>query len=148
MSIKTANLGFPRIGRHRELKLALEAYWSGKSDRRFILETARKLRADNWKLQKDKGIDVIPSDDFSLYDHVLDTAVMIGAIPTAYGWTGGPVDLDTYFSMARGLTGGDHGDCGHAHHQGGIVALEMTKWLDTNYHSMVHQSGDPVGAVT
>ncbi len=143
MSINTANLGFPRIGSHRELKLALESYWAGKSDRAALLATARRLRADNWRLQKEKGIDVIPSNDFSLYDHVLDTAVMIGAIPTAYGWTGGPVDLDTYFAMARGSTGGGDGDgdCGHAHHGHGhghgVAALEMTKWFDTNYHYLV-----------
>ena len=139
MSIKTANLGFPRIGRHRELKLALEAYWSGKCDQASLLDTASKLRAENWRLQNDKGIEVIPSNDFSLYDHVLDTAVMVGAIPAAYGWTGGSVDLDTYFAMARGSTGDGHADCSHAHHGHGhgVPALEMTKWLDTNYHYLV-----------
>jgi 5-methyltetrahydropteroyltriglutamate--homocysteine methyltransferase len=139
MSIKTANLGFPRIGKHRELKFALEAYWSGKSDQAALLETGRKLRADNWHMQKDKGIDIIPSNDFSLYDHVLDTAIMVGAVPTNYGWTGGPVDLDTYFAMARGSTGDGHADCGHTHHgrDRGVPALEMTKWFDTNYHYLV-----------
>jgi 5-methyltetrahydropteroyltriglutamate--homocysteine methyltransferase len=137
MTIRTANLGFPRIGRHRELKFALEAYWAGKSDREALFAAARKLRADNWKLQRDKGIDVIPSNDFSLYDHVLDTAVMVGAIPERYGWTGGPVDLDTYFAMARGSSGDGHADCGHAHHDHGVPALEMTKWFDTNYHYLV-----------
>ncbi len=139
MSIKTANLGFPRIGRHRELKFALEAYWLGKSDQATLLDTAKKLRAENWRLQKGKGIDIIPSNDFSLYDHVLDTAVMVGAVPAAYGWSGGSVDLDTYFAMARGSTGNGHADCGHAHHghTHGVPALEMTKWFDTNYHYLV-----------
>lgn len=138
MSIKTANLGFPRIGSHRELKFALESYWAGKSDAAALLETAKKLRAENWKLQQQKGIAVIPSNDFSLYDHVLDLAVMVGAIPAAYGWTGGPVDLDTYFAMARGSNGeSHHGDCGHLHQSHGVPALEMTKWFDTNYHYMV-----------
>lgn len=137
MTIKTANLGFPRIGRHRELKSALESYWSGKCDRTALLDTAKALRAESWRLQKDKGIDIIPSNDFSLYDHVLDTAVMVGAIPAAYGWKGGPVDLDTYFAMARGSQGDGHADCGHAHHSHGVPALEMTKWFDTNYHYMV-----------
>ena len=139
MSIKTANLGFPRIGRHRELKFALESYWSGNSDRNSLLDTAKSLRAENWRLQKDKGIEIIPSNDFSFYDHVLDTAVMIGAVPAAYGWTDGPVDLDIYFAMARGSTGEAHADCGHVHyhHDAGVPALEMTKWFDTNYHYMV-----------
>ncbi|AOF93120.1 5-methyltetrahydropteroyltriglutamate--homocysteine S-methyltransferase [Sinorhizobium sp. RAC02] len=137
MTIRTANLGFPRIGRHRELKFALEAYWSGKADRASLLDVGKTLRAENWKLQQEKGIDAIPSNDFSFYDHVLDTAVMVGAIPPAYGWTGGPVDLDIYFAMARGATGGEHAACGHAHHGQGVPALEMTKWFDTNYHYMV-----------
>lgn len=138
MTIKTANLGFPRIGKHRELKFALEAYWAGKSDRTTLLNVAAKLRADHWQLQKDNGIEIIPSNDFSLYDHVLDTAVMVGAVPAAYGWSGGQVDLDTYFAMARGSTGAPHADCGHSHHhEHGVPALEMTKWFDTNYHYMV-----------
>lgn len=139
MNIRTANLGFPRIGKHRELKFALEAFWSGKVGQAALLDTAKQLRAENWRLQKGKGIDIIPSNDFSLYDHVLDTAVMVGAIPEAYGWTGGPVGLDTYFSMARGSTGDSHADCGHGHHghSHGVPALEMTKWFDTNYHYIV-----------
>lgn len=137
MTIKTANLGFPRIGRHRELKFALESYWAGKTDRAALLETARTLRADHWRLQREKGIDIIPSNDFSFYDHVLDTAVMVGAVPPVYGWRGGPVDLDVYFAMARGSSGNGHADCGHAHHAAGAAALEMTKWFDTNYHYMV-----------
>jgi len=90
-----------------------------------------------------KGIDTIPSNDFSLYDHVLDTAVMVGAVPAVYGWNGGPVALDTCFAMARGSTGDEaHADCGHWHHHGhGVPALEMTKWFDTNYHYMVPELG-------
>ena len=143
MTIKTANLGFPRIGKHRELKFALESYWAGKSNAGALLDVAKRLRAENWVLQKEKGIDIIPSNDFSFYDHVLDTAVMVGAIPAAYGWNGGPVALDTYFAMARGLTGDEaHADCGHRHHHGhGVPALEMTKWFDTNYHYMVPELG-------
>ncbi|MFC3072204.1 5-methyltetrahydropteroyltriglutamate--homocysteine S-methyltransferase [Shinella pollutisoli] len=150
MTIQTANLGFPRIGRHRELKFALEAYWSGKADRASLLDAAKRLRAENWRLQREKGIDVIPSNDFSLYDQVLDTAVMVGAVPAAYGWTGGPVDLDTYFAMARGATGAGAA-CGHAHHGGGhgVPALEMTKWFDTNYHYLVPElSADLTFALT
>ena len=135
--LRVASLGFPRIGRHRELKVALEGYWSGKIAERDLLETARALRAENWVLQRDRGITAIPSNDFSFYDHVLDTAVMVGAIPPVYGWKGGEVPLSTCFAMARGSEGVGHADCGHAHHGHGVPALEMTKWFDTNYHYMV-----------
>ncbi|MBB6012001.1 5-methyltetrahydropteroyltriglutamate--homocysteine methyltransferase [Aquamicrobium lusatiense] len=133
--VSVATLGVPRIGRRRELKFALENYWSGKDSAEALLETARRLRADNWRLQAEKGVTRIPSNDFSLYDHVLDTAVMVGAIPQRYGWTGGEVPLDTYFAMARGSEG-DAG-CGHPGHVHSTSALEMTKWFDTNYHYMV-----------
>lgn len=136
-TVPVASLGFPRIGRHRELKFALEAYWSGKIPESELIETARKLRAENWSLQRDSGITRIPSNDFSFYDHVLDTAVMVGAIPSGYGWKGGDVSLSTYFAMARGSQGDGHADCGHTHHGHGVPALEMTKWFDTNYHYMV-----------
>ncbi|MGF6254636.1 5-methyltetrahydropteroyltriglutamate--homocysteine S-methyltransferase [Ensifer sp. LBL] len=137
MTIKTANLGFPRIGRHRELKFALERYWSGKISRDDLFDVGRRLRAENWAAQKARGIDILPSNDFSFYDHVLDTAVLVGAVPATYGWKGGPVDLDTYFAMARGSTGSPCASgCTHAG-DGGNAALEMTKWFDTNYHYMV-----------
>ena len=93
------------------------------------------LRAANWARQRALGVTNIPSNDFSLYDHVLDTSVMVGAIPQIYGWTGGPVSLETYFAMARGSEGADHH--GHVGAGGGVPALEMTKWFDTNYHYMV-----------
>jgi 5-methyltetrahydropteroyltriglutamate--homocysteine methyltransferase len=96
------------------------------------------LSAANWARQKALGITVIPSNDFSLYDHVLDISVMVGAIPDVYGWQGGAVPLDTYFAMARGTAGeSDAPSCGHAHHGAGTPAQEMTKWFDTNYHYMV-----------
>ncbi len=122
----SANLGFPRIGRHRELKRALEAYWHGKSDGGTLQLAARNLRAEAWTLQRQIGIGQIPSHDFSLYDHVLDHAVMFGAVPRRYGPFGSD-PLSAYFAMARG-------------HQSGSVdvsALEMTKWFDTNYHYLV-----------
>src|SRR5262249_29388980 len=137
MSLKlpVATLGTPRIGPRRELKLALENYWAGKSTETQLLEAAAGLRAANSARQKSLGVTVIPSNDFSLYDHVLDTSVMVGAIPEAYGSKGGAVGLATYFAMARGAQGNDHGaDCGHAHHAHGAAAQEMTKWFDTNYH--------------
>ncbi|AJY45453.1 5-methyltetrahydropteroyltriglutamate--homocysteine S-methyltransferase [Martelella endophytica] len=136
-----ASLGFPRIGARRELKFALESHWAGKSGAAELNDTAEHLRRKNWLLQKEKGIDIIPSNDFSLYDHVLDTAVMVGAIPAEYGWTDGDVSLATYFAMARGSQTADCGHPGHQHHGGDVRALEMTKWFDTNYHYIVPEVG-------
>ena len=139
-SIPVATLGTPRIGPRRELKTALENYWSGRIDEASLLKTAAQLRADNWARQKARGVTVIPSNDFSFYDQVLDTSVMVGAIPDVYNWTGGEVSLATYFAMARGSQGEDaaceHGYV-HHHHGHGAPAQEMTKWFDTNYHNMV-----------
>jgi len=145
-TLPIATLGTPRIGARRELKIALESYWSGKSDENALLTTASVLRAANWSRQQALGVTVIPSNDFSLYDHVLDTSVMVGAIPEGYGWTGGPVSLAIYFAMARGSDRGtsheagthDHAGAGHAHC---AAAQEMTKWFDTNYHYMVPELG-------
>ncbi len=143
MTVTVATLGFPRIGPRRELKTALERYWSGKSDQQALLDLAAGLRARTWARQRDLGVDHIPSNDFSFYDHVLDTSAMVGAIPALYGWEGGPVDLDTYFAMARGAQGelgsdAEHADCGHGHHDAiDVPAAEMTKWFDTNYHYLV-----------
>jgi 5-methyltetrahydropteroyltriglutamate--homocysteine methyltransferase len=140
--VPVATLGVPRIGRRRELKFALESYWAGKSSAAELLDTAKALRAASWKEQQQRGVTKIPSNDFSLYDHVLDTIVLVGAIPARYGWKGGDVSLDTYFAMARGSQGHtegegcDHG-CADAAH--GVPALEMTKWFDSNYHYMVPQ---------
>ncbi len=141
MTVTVAALGFPRIGPQRRLKTALEAHWAGRLDAEGLQTEAAALRALAWRRQADLGVDHVPSGDFSLYDHVLDTAVMVGAIPAAYGWTGGPVDLPLYFAMARGTQGGGTQGapetCGHGcSHQTatGLPALEMTKWFDTNYH--------------
>ena len=117
------SLGFPRIGHKRELKRALEHCWSGQSDVSALVETAWLLRKQNWQLQAHAGLDLVPVGDFSLYDHVLDTAAMLGAVPARYGWRGGKVDLTTYFAMARGTAS--------------QPAMEMTKWFDTNYHYIV-----------
>ena len=138
-SVSVATLGTPRIGPHRELKTALESFWAGKIDAAALVKTAAQLRADNWARQKARGVTVIPSNDFSFYDQVLDTSVLVGAIPQVYGWKGDSVSLATYFAMARGAQG-DSETCehGHAHHHGhGVPAQEMTKWFDTNYHYMV-----------
>src|ERR1700753_3832329 len=97
--LKPANLGFPRMGRQRELKFALEGYWSGKRTEAELLETARSLRAEHWKLQQAAGIDFIPCNDFSLYDQVLDMLVLLGATPERFG--SGQITLERYFAMAR-----------------------------------------------
>ncbi|MDI4237387.1 5-methyltetrahydropteroyltriglutamate--homocysteine S-methyltransferase [Bradyrhizobium sp. Arg237L] len=137
-SLAVASLGTPRIGPRRELKFALERFWSGASDEKTLIETGIGLRATNWARQKKLGITVIPSNDFSFYDQVLDTCAMVGAIPETYGWTGGAVPLATYFAMARGTKADAHDEaCGHGHHTHGVAALEMTKWFDTNYHYIV-----------
>jgi 5-methyltetrahydropteroyltriglutamate--homocysteine methyltransferase len=128
MSIVTSTLGFPRIGPRRELKKALESHWAGKTDARALLDNAAALRTATWARQQGAGVTHVPSSDFSLYDHVLDTSVMLGAIPSLYEWRGGPVSPETYFAMARGTRGRAGGD---------LPALEMTKWFDTNYHYMV-----------
>lgn len=121
------NLGFPRIGLKRELKKSLESYWKGESSRDELLKTGKELRARHWQLQKEAGIDIIPTNDFSYYDHILDAACLFGVVPDRYNWDGGQIDLDTYFAMARG-----------SQKQGrDVIAMEMTKWFDTNYHYIV-----------
>jgi 5-methyltetrahydropteroyltriglutamate--homocysteine methyltransferase len=140
MTVRIATLGFPRIGPRRELKTALESYWAGKIGRTALLAHAAELRSKTWTRQQELGATIIPSNDFSLYDHVLDTTAMVGAVPPAYGWSGGEVSLETYFAMARGAQGeAAQEGCahGHAHDGEGVPAAEMTKWFDTNYHYLV-----------
>jgi 5-methyltetrahydropteroyltriglutamate--homocysteine methyltransferase len=132
MTVSVATLGFPRIGLRRELKFALESYWSGKSSLAMLQTAASGLRVAGWARQKALGADILPSNDFSLYDHVLDTSALIGAVPARYDWSGDTVGVDTYFAMARGAQGPSA--CGHNHD---TTAQEMTKWFDTNYHFMV-----------
>jgi 5-methyltetrahydropteroyltriglutamate--homocysteine methyltransferase len=118
---RSANLGFPRIGLHRELKKALELHWKGDMDAAALHATARELRATHWQLQRQAGIEVIPSNDFALYDHMLDMTAMLGAAPPRFA---GITDQDAlYFAMARGTRD--------------APAMEMTKWFDTNYHYIV-----------
>src|SRR5262249_55261222 len=123
--------GFPRIGRNRELKFATEGYWRGQTSAEELAATAKSIRVENWKLMQDAGIDLIPSNDFSYYDQVLDTIALVGAVPERYGHGGGNVDLDTYFAMARGRQTDDVD----------VTAMEMTKWFDTNYHYIVPELG-------
>ena len=125
--VTTTSLGFPRIGPDRELKRALEAHWAGRIDQAALLEAAREIRRMRWSAQSDAGIDIFPSGDFSLYDHVLDTALMVGAVPARFRRLELESELDLTFAMARGAEG-----------PGGEVApLDMTKWFDTNYHYLV-----------
>ncbi|TRX42322.1 5-methyltetrahydropteroyltriglutamate--homocysteine S-methyltransferase [Flavobacterium restrictum] len=126
--MKTNNLGYPRIGSNRELKKASELYWAGKISADELLEAGKKIRATNWQLQAEAGIDLIPSNDFSFYDQVLDLSLTLGAIPKRYSEIAKTNSaLDLYFTMARGSQkeGQD------------VVAMEMTKWFDTNYHYIV-----------
>ena len=119
MSITVSTLGFPRIGPRRELKSALERFWAGKTNAQSLLADAAGLRAASWARQRSLGVTHIPSNDFSLYDHVLDTSVMVGAIPEIYGWRGGEVSIDTYFAMARGThdAADDHDCASHGTHK-------------------------------
>ncbi len=127
----TNNLGYPRVGPFRELKKANEAYWAKKITADELLSAAKEIREANWKTQKEAGIELIPSNDFSFYDQVLDLSLTVGAIPARYNSLLNKIDnnysLDLYFAMARGFQ------------QDGIdvTASEMTKWFDTNYHYMV-----------
>ncbi len=126
--IATTNLGFARMGAHRELKWALERAWRGQ-DPGFddLGSTAAELRARHWRLQADHGVDPVPTGDFALYDHVLDTAIAVGAVPRRFGPGAGagdgPEALESAFLLARGSQG--------------VPALELTKWFDTNYHHLV-----------
>jgi 5-methyltetrahydropteroyltriglutamate--homocysteine methyltransferase len=136
--IHTHNLGYPRIGEQRELKKATEAFWHGKLSREELEATGRRLRRENWAKQSAAGIDLIPCNDFSFYDQMLDFSCLIGNIPPRFGWNDESIDLDTLFLMARGSRGEGHQDCGHGcgEHESAF-ACEMTKWFDTNYHYIV-----------
>src|SRR5215217_6894621 len=134
--------GFPRIGDRRELKTATEGYWAGRVPAGELEATARDLRRRTWTFLRDAGLGQVPSNHFSLYDQVLDTCVLVGAVPERHrrGIDRGPrheapgppptVDLDTYFAMARG--------------RDDATAMEMTKWFDTNYHYLVPELGPEV----
>ncbi|XP_038904556.1 5-methyltetrahydropteroyltriglutamate--homocysteine methyltransferase 1 [Benincasa hispida] len=123
-------VGYPRMGPKRELKFALESFWDGKTTAEDLKKVAADLRSSIWKQMSDAGIKYIPSNTFSYYDQVLDTTALLGAVPPRYGWTGGEIGYDTYFSMARG--------------NASVPAMEMTKWFDTNYHFIVPELGPEV----
>src|SRR6056300_18737 len=125
--IQVASIGYPRIGPKRELKKALEQFWKGEIQEQDLHNVAKNLRKQNWQTQKDCGVDLISSNDFSFYDQVLDAICLLGAVPKRYKWDGNEVNLKTYFAMARGSQTADLD----------VPALEMTKWFDTNYHYLV-----------
>ncbi|MBA0844074.1 hypothetical protein Goarm_001199, partial [Gossypium armourianum] len=118
------------MGPKRELKFALESFWDKKSSAEDLQKVAADLRSSIWKQMSDAGIKYIPSNTFSYYDQVLDATSMLGAVPPRYGWNGGEIGFDTYFSMARG--------------NASVPAMEMTKWFDTNYHFIVPELGPDV----
>jgi 5-methyltetrahydropteroyltriglutamate--homocysteine methyltransferase len=117
------NLGFPRIGAQRELKKAVEAYWKGELDEAGLRGIGKTLRAQNWRLQKDAGMQLIPVGDFAYYDQMLNMTTLLGAAPSRFGFGDGAPGLAQYFTLARG----DKSN----------FAMEMTKWFDTNYHYLV-----------
>ncbi|KAM4059206.1 cobalamin-independent synthase, catalytic domain-containing protein [Hirsutella rhossiliensis] len=121
--VQSAVLGFPRMGANRELKKATEAYWGGKLSQADLLSEAKRLRLAHWKIQKDAGVDVIPSNDFALYDQVLCHIQDFGAVPERYTRDGLGV-VDQYFAMGRG----------HQKEGVDVPSLEMVKWFDSNYH--------------
>ncbi|MEE4496000.1 5-methyltetrahydropteroyltriglutamate--homocysteine S-methyltransferase [Streptomyces sp. BE230] len=119
--------GYPRQGHHRELKKAVEGYWKGRVTADALRESAAALRRANWEELRAAGLGELPTGDFSLYDHVLDTSVMVGAIPDRHRAAVAADPLDGYFAMARGSRE--------------AAPLEMTKWFDTNYHYLVPELG-------
>lgn len=129
--MRTAVHGMPRIGEGRALKWALESFWSGRCSADALELEAGAIRRRNWEKLAAAGIDFVPSNDFSLYDHVLDAVVAIGAVPERFRPDDRHLDLAAYFAMARG------GDLG----TGPLPALQLTKWFDTNYHHLVAEIG-------
>ncbi|WP_329201562.1 5-methyltetrahydropteroyltriglutamate--homocysteine S-methyltransferase [Streptomyces sp. NBC_01435] len=119
--------GYPRQGPNRELKKAIEGYWKGRVTADALRETAAELRRSNWRQLADAGVHEVPTGDFSYYDHVLDTSVMVGAVPRRHREAVTADALDGYFAMARGTQD--------------VAPLEMTKWFDTNYHYLVPELG-------
>ena len=122
----TSIIGFPRIGEHRELKFATEKYFRKEISAEELQATAKELRAKHWRLAQERGVDQIPSNDFSLYDTFLDTAVLFNIVPEQVQ----AIDLselDKYFALARGYQG----------EKGDVRALPMKKWCNTNYHDIV-----------
>ena len=131
MAKKTSVIGFPRIGKNRELKFAVEKFFKNESTAAELEKTAADIRLYGWKKQSDRGISFIPSNDFSFYDNVLDTAFLLNAVPSRYTELGLP-PLETYFAAAHGYQGP----------AGDVKALPMKKWFNTNYHYIVPELSD------
>ncbi|WP_256757778.1 5-methyltetrahydropteroyltriglutamate--homocysteine S-methyltransferase [Cohnella sp. WQ 127256] len=131
---KSSVLGYPRIGADREWKKALESFWSGKLEESQFQDQLQEIRLNHLRKQQEKGIDLIPVNDFSYYDHVLDTAAMFGIIPKRFPYEGGVVPLSVYYGIARGTKD--------------AAASEMTKWFNTNYHYIVPELDGAVPVIT
>ncbi|MFK0521701.1 5-methyltetrahydropteroyltriglutamate--homocysteine S-methyltransferase [Paenibacillus illinoisensis] len=131
---KSSVLGYPRIGADREWKKALEAFWSGKLDEDTFHTRLQEIRLNHLRKLHDQGIDLIPVNDFSYYDHILDTAVMFGIVPKRFTYDSGAVPLSVYYGIARGTKD--------------AAASEMTKWFNTNYHYIVPELNDVTPALT
>lgn len=129
--MQTSIIGYPRVGALRELKFATEAYFRNEISEAELQKTARTIRREQWLVQKNSGLDLIPSNDFSFYDQLLDTAVLFHIVPKRYSELGLSA-TDTYFAMARGYQGA----------AGDVKALAMKKWFNTNYHYMVPEADD------
>jgi 5-methyltetrahydropteroyltriglutamate--homocysteine methyltransferase len=132
--VKSSVLGYPRIGEDREWKKALEAFWAGKIEEAEFQTRLQEIRLNHLRKQQEKGIDFIPVNDFSYYDHILDTAAMFGIIPKRFSYEGGAVPLSVYYGVARGTKG--------------AAASEMTKWFNTNYHYIVPELTDASPVLT
>src|SRR4051794_13605141 len=131
MDLVSTAIGYPYIGDNREWKRCVESFWKDAiSEEQFILEM-KASRLNNLKHQQSLGLELLTVGDFTFYDRMLDLATMFGLVPARYEWTGEEVDLTTYYAMARG-----------ANH---VVACEMTKWFNTNYHYIVPEyEGKPL----
>lgn len=132
--VKSSILGYPRIGAEREWKKALEAFWSGKIEESVLHEKLKEIRLNHLRKQQDKGIDLIAVNDFSYYDHILDTATMFGIVPKRFAYEGGSVPLSIYYGIARGTKE--------------ATASEMTKWFNTNYHYIVPELDGATPVIT
>ena len=132
-TVLTSVSGFPRIGADRELKKIIERYWKSDASLDEVREIARLLRAKHWRIQAETGVDLIPSNDFSYYDQMLDTAILLGAVPERYQKLNFEHEEDTLFAIARGYQG----------ERGDVTALPMKKWFTTNYHYIVPEVEHP-----
>src|SRR3954468_23318805 len=121
--VTTHILGYPRIGADRELKFALEAFWRGEADENYLKGVAEDLRRKHWERQSGAGLSFLTAGDFAYYDHMLNQAVLLGALPERFGLDPRCLSLAGYFALARGNKA--------------QPAMEMTKWFDTNYHYLV-----------